>query len=195
VKIRSTDLGAAAQAKLLQRSRERGEDNQLLLLRYANERLLYRLAQAPHAEAFVLKGAALFTIWTGEPHRATRDIDLLGYGDPSAARIRDVFRQVILSEVQDGVTYDATTLDVAPIRGGQEYGGIRVGVVANVGTARVKLLVDIGFGDAITPDALTARYPTLLDDPAPVLRAYPRETVVAEKLEAMVNHWLGKTVG
>jgi predicted nucleotidyltransferase component of viral defense system len=182
------DIGASVRARLLRLARERGEDFQLLLTRYANERLLYRLASSEHGSRFVLKGAALFTLWTGEPHRATRDVDLLGFGDPSEDHIRSVFADVLAVEVgDDGVRFDASTLEVGPIREEQEYGGVRVLLAAKVTSAKVRLQIDIGFGDAITPEAVSVDFPTLLDFPAPKLRAYPRETVVAEKLEAMVK--------
>lgn len=180
--------GASVRARLLRLARERGEDFQLLLTRYANERLLFRLASSQHAERFVLKGASLFTLWTGKPHRATRDLDLLGFGDPAEAHIREVFAEVLALDVaDDGVCFELDTLAVGLIREEQEYGGVRVELVARVTTARVRLQVDVGFGDAITPEASMVDFPALLDFPAPRLRAYPRETVVAEKLEAMVQ--------
>jgi predicted nucleotidyltransferase component of viral defense system len=182
------DVGASVRARLLQLARERGDDFQLILTRFANERLLYRLTQSPHASRFVLKGAALFSAWTGEPHRATRDVDFLGFGDPSEDHIRSIFTDVLALEVDDdGVHFDVGTLHVGPIREEQEYGGVRVVVVARVTTAKIRLQIDIGFGDAITPEAVNVDYPVLLDFPMPKLRAYPRETVVAEKLEAMVK--------
>jgi predicted nucleotidyltransferase component of viral defense system len=182
------DFGASVRARLLRLARERGEDFQLLLTRYANERLLYRLAMSPHGSRFVLKGAALFTLWTGKPHRATRDVDLLGFGDPSEAHVRSVFSEVLALDVgEDGVVFDASSLDVGPIREDQEYGGVRVTVAARVTSAQVRLQVDVGFGDAITPEASIVDFPALLDFPSPRLHAYPRETVVAEKVEAMVK--------
>ena len=182
------DVGASVRARLLRLARERGEDFQLVLTRYANERLLYRLASSEHGARFVLKGAALFTIWTGEPHRATRDVDLLGFGDSSEDHIRSVFADVIRLEVDDdGVRFDGNTLNVEPIREEQAYGGVRVVVFAHVSSAKVRLQIDVGFGDAITPEVVTVDFPVLLDFPAPKVRAYPRETVVAEKLEAMVK--------
>jgi hypothetical protein len=136
----------------------------------------------------VLKGAALFTLWMGAPHRATRDVDLLGFGDPSEEHIGSVFNDVLTVEVDDdGVQFDATTLEVGPIREEQEYGGVRIVLVARMTSAKVRLQIDVGFGDAITPEAVTVDFPALLDFPAPKLLAYPRETVVAEKLEAMVK--------
>ena len=183
-----TDIGASVRDRLLMLARDRGEDFQLVLLRYANERLLYRLATSKHGSRFVLKGAALFTLWTGKPHRATRDLDLLGFGEATEPHVLTVFKEVLATPVEDdGIRFDASTLEVGPIRERQEYGGIRVQLVARIASAQVGLQVDIGFGDAITPRAVDIEFPALLDFPAPRLRAYPRETVVAEKLEAIVQ--------
>lgn len=182
------DAGASVRARLLALSRARGDDFQLVLTRYSNERLLFRLASSRHASSFVLKGAALFTLWTGKPHRATRDLDLLGFGDPSVDHLREVFSEVLsLGVVDDGVRFDLDSLSVGPIREEQEYGGVRVELIARIVTARVRLQVDVGFGDAVTPNAGLVEFPPLLDFPAPRLRAYTRETVVAEKVEAMVQ--------
>lgn len=183
------DVGASIRARLLQVAKKQGEDFQRVLTCYANERLLYRLAQSSHATSFVLKGAALFVLWTDKPHRATRDIDLLGFGDPSSDRIRAVMTDLISLEVDDddGLTFDQSTLEVEPIREDQEYGGIRAVVIAVLAGARARLQLDVGFGDAVTPGVLEVVFPTLLDLPAPRLRAYSRETVVAEKLEAIVQ--------
>lgn len=187
-KVPLKDLGASVRARLLRLARERGEDYQLLLMRHANERLLFRLAASTHASRFVLKGAALFTLWTGKPHRATRDLDLLGFGDLGHAEVRKVFAEILSLEVQDdGVRFDLSSLTVGPIREEQEYGGVRVEVIARITTAQVRLQVDVGIGDVITPEAGIVDFPSLLDFPAPRLRAYPRETVVAEKLEAAVQ--------
>ncbi|MBS2014026.1 MAG: nucleotidyl transferase AbiEii/AbiGii toxin family protein [Deltaproteobacteria bacterium] len=183
-----TNIGASVRAKLLRLSKERKEDHQLLLVRYANERLLHRLASSPHAGSFVLKGAALFTIWTGRAHRATRDIDFLGFGEPAVERLRAVFEDVLRLDVDDdGVRFDLASLEVGPIREDQEYGGVRIALRAEISGAQVRLQVDVGFGDAITPAPEVVEFPALLDFAAPKLRAYPRPTVVAEKLEAMVK--------
>ncbi|MDX2053608.1 MAG: nucleotidyl transferase AbiEii/AbiGii toxin family protein [Polyangiaceae bacterium] len=182
------DVGASVRARLLHLARTEGEDFQLVLTRYANERLLFRLATSKHGERFVLKGAALFTLWTGKPHRATRDLDLLGFGDPGESRVRSIFAEVLALDVpDDGVRFDLETLAVGLIREEQQYGGVRVEVVARVTTAQVRLQVDVGFGDVITPEASVVEFPPLLNFPPPLLRAYPRETVVAEKLDAMVQ--------
>jgi hypothetical protein len=144
-------------------------------------------ASSEHAGEFVLKGAMLFLVWTGEPYRPTLDLDLLGFGEDSAERVAGIFRRLCGLEVEpDGLVFDADSVRAEPIRGDQEYQGQRVTLLAYLGKARIPLQVDIGFGEVVTPQAEQTAYPTLLDFPAPRLRAYPRETVVAEKLQAMV---------
>ena len=187
---------AFVRQRLLNRSREAGEDYNLLLTRYANEWLLYRLSVSPHAGQFVLKGALLFAAWTGTPHRPTRDLDLLGRGDPSPGALAGVFRELCDLPVDrdDGLRLVAGSVVAREIGEGREYGGVRVTLLGLLGNARVPLQVDVGFGDAITPGPVTLTYPTLLaDSPPPVLAAYPPETVVAEKLQAMVDLGLANT--
>ncbi|MCL2777964.1 MAG: nucleotidyl transferase AbiEii/AbiGii toxin family protein [Polyangiaceae bacterium] len=141
-----------------------------------------------HEPAFVLKGAILFTIWSGHPHRATKDIDLLGRGAPDLRRLEQIAREVCIVDVNDdGVTFDPNTVETTRIKEDADYEGVRVTFAATIGTAVVPLQVDIGFGDAVTPGLQVVDFPTLLPAPAPRLRIYPRETVIAEKLEAMVH--------
>ncbi len=182
------NVAASVRARLLHRAQERREDFQLVLTRYANERLLHRLSVSPHASQFILKGAALFTVWTGRAHRATRDLDFLGFGDSTLARFGRVFDEILRLVVpDDGVSFDVDSLAVGPIREEQAYGGVRAVFFARIAGARVRMQVDVGFGEAITPGAEVVEFPALLDFPPPKLRAYPRETVVAEKVEAMVK--------
>ena len=181
------DLVASVRQRLMNLTRERAEEFQFVLTRYGLERLLYRLTRSLHAEQFVLKGAALFQLWTGQLHRSTRDLDLLGMGVPSTDRLRDIFREICTVDVdEDGVTFLVNDIHAEPIRANNDEQGIRVRIQARLGTARIPLQIDIGFGDAITPKSQVVTYPTLLDFPAPLLHAYPRETVVAEKFQAMV---------
>jgi predicted nucleotidyltransferase component of viral defense system len=182
-----SNLAASVRQRLMNVARQQGEDFQLVLTRYLIERLLYRLAQSPHAERFLLKGAMLFTLWTGRTHRPTRDLDLLGRGDAGPEALGEVFRDLCSLEVEpDGAEFAADTLEVEAIREDQEYQGQRVHVEGRLGNARVRLQVDVGVGDTVTPGPQHVRYPTLLEMPAPELKAYPKETVVAEKLQAMV---------
>ena len=159
----------------------------LVLTAYATERLLFRIGQSDCAEQFVLKGARLFALWSGQQHRPTRDLDLLGFGDPAPASLRHVFHMLCRIACEDGLTFDENSVSVEDIRAEQEYGGQRVKLIARLDKARIPLQVDIGFGDAVTPPAELLDYTSLLKDmPAPRVRAYPRETVIAEKLHAMV---------
>ena len=130
----------------------------------------------------------LFTVWTGALHRPTRDLDLLGFGEPSEERLVGVFRNICDQAVDDdGMIFGANSVTAAPIRDEHAYAGIRLHFAAQLGNARINLQVDVGFGDVVTPEARTETYPTLLDQPAPQLRVYSRESVIAEKLEAMVS--------
>ena len=185
-------MAASVRSRLTTLAHAQGEETEYMLTRYALERLLYRLGQSPHAGAFILKGAFLFTLWEGHPHRATRDLDLLGFGPNDVERIEQVFRELcMLPAEDDGLTFLPDTVHARPIREQQEYGGIRVLLQATLGAARLRVQADVGFGDVVTPSAQEADLPTLLDLPAPRLRVYPRETVVAEKVEAIVR--LGMT--
>lgn len=185
---RHTPAAHSARQRLLEQCRATGEDYSLLLTRFGIERLLYRLSRSEHVEQFILKGAMLFAAWTGRVHRPTRDLDLLGFGDPSAERLVLIFRRLCHTTVEeDGLWFDAETAMCEPIRDDQEYGGLRVKLLGFLGKARINLRIDVGFGDAVTPNAKRMKFPTLLDHPAPLVRAYPLETVVAEKFQAMVS--------
>lgn len=184
-----TNRGHSVFQRLLNRARESGDDFNLLLTRYGVERFMYRLGISPFRESFVLKGASLFLVWRGQNYRVTRDVDLLGYGDPDPERLLGVFRAVceIGCHEDDGIDYDLDSLKVEEIREGQEYDGVRVTLTCLLHQARIPLQIDIGFGDAVSPAPELIEYPTLFGGPPPVLKAYPRYTLVAEKLEAMVK--------
>jgi hypothetical protein len=182
------NIGASVRARLLDRARAGRLDFQILLTRYALERLLYRLSVSRHRDRFILKGAMLFATWIPDPFRSTRDLDLLGQGDSGTDSIADTFRAICVEPVAaDGVLFDATALQATPIREEMLYGGIRVRTTATIDGARIPIQVDIGFGDVVTPAPVEIDYPTLLGNPAPHLRAYPVETVVAEKFEALTT--------
>ena len=187
-KPKPSNVAHSVRARLLTLSKERREEFQFVLTRYALERLLYRLSRSTHREGFVLKGAMMFAVWSGHPHRATKDLDLLGSGSPDLDRLAAVFREVVVVGVEDdGLVFDATSVVAVRIKEDADYEGVRVTLDAKLGTAKVGVQIDIGFGDAVTPSAVEVAYPSLLDLPRPSLRAYPRETVVAEKLQAMVH--------
>ncbi|HEY0686298.1 MAG TPA: nucleotidyl transferase AbiEii/AbiGii toxin family protein [Steroidobacter sp.] len=167
-------------------ARERGQVFDLLLTRYALERLLYRLSISQHRNRFVLKGAMLVTTWFDDPHRPTRDLDLLGFGEASSESMLVVWKDICSIQVEDGVTFDGAALRASPIREDLEYGGVRLRTTATLARARIHVTVDIGFGDSVEPGPEEIDLPVLLDLPAPQLRAYARETVIAEKFHAMV---------
>ena len=180
------NIGASVRARLQNLSRATGQSFDLILTRYALERLLYRLSTSAYAERFVLKGAMLLTSWFEDPHRATRDLDLLGFGDPSQDAMLAAFREILAVVVDDGVEFDLHALRVNQIREELEYGGLRLRTTASISGARIAVIVDVGFGDALEPGVEVIDYPSLLDFPRPRLRAYARETVIAEKFQAMV---------
>ena len=180
------NMGASVRARLLAIAKERKQTFDLILTRYAIERLLYRLGNSRFRDRFVLKGAMLMTTWFDVPFRPTRDLDLLGYVDPEAEGIVAIFAEVCAIEGNDGVVFDGKGLTVDRIREELEYGGLRLRTDADIGGATVRVSIDIGFGDATEPGLEEIDYPVLLDSPAPHLRAYVRETVIAEKFQAMV---------
>ncbi len=182
------NVPASVHQRLLNLARNQGVDFNLVLQRYAMERFLYRLSVSNQVDRFTLKGAALFRIWTEQELRPTRDIDLLASGPEDHATLRTSFHAVCAVPCpQDGVVFDPATTRMHDIRNEQSYGGVRVRMEGSLGQARLHLQVDIGFGDVITPEREERDYPTLLDLPAPRLWTYPRETLVAEKLDAMVR--------
>ncbi|MBI2212140.1 MAG: nucleotidyl transferase AbiEii/AbiGii toxin family protein [Acidobacteria bacterium] len=182
-----TPLEHSIQARLARVAKELRVDPNLILSRYAAERLLYRLARSRHAERFVLKGAMLLVVWLGDVARPTRDVDLLGIGDMSDEAIAATFAEIAALEVEpDGVTFDPASIGVARIREEDAYGGRRVTLRGLLGRARLHVQIDIGIGDVVYPEPEAIDYPSLLDLPRPRLNAYRPETSIAEKLHAMV---------
>jgi predicted nucleotidyltransferase component of viral defense system len=181
------NLAASVRQRLLNLARERGEDFNFLLTAYGLERLMYRLGQSSHRRDFVLKGAMLFRAWAGATYRPTHDLDLLGRGEAGIPRLERLFEEIWQAPAPaDGLELEPGSVRGEEIRETQEYGGIRIRMTARLASARIALQVDVGFGDAVTPAAAEITFPALLDAPSPVLYAYPPETVIAEKLHAMV---------
>jgi len=181
------DVAKSVHQRLLNVRDQTGEQFNHLLMRFGMERLLYRLQAAGHGDRFVLKGAMLFALWHNVPGRPTRDIDLLGFGDPTHDRLRTIFGEACNATViDDGLRFEAKSIQTDDIRDDQEYHGIRVRLSGFLGRARLAIQIDVGFGDALTPEPDDVEYPVILDFPAPRLRAYHPATVVAEKLNATV---------
>lgn len=182
----SKDLAASVRARLLSKAKTEQSDFNGVLVRYALERLLYRLSRSAHADRFLLKGAMLFTLWYDMPHRPTRDVDLLGFGPSDLASVTQTFKEIAAVVAKDGMHFAHESVIAEEIRKEAGYAGVRVLISAELAGARVKAQVDIGFGDAVTPGPVQAVYPVMLDDfPAPTLQAYPVYTVIAEKLHAI----------
>ncbi|MDN4016120.1 nucleotidyl transferase AbiEii/AbiGii toxin family protein [Zwartia panacis] len=185
---------ASVRARLLSKAREKSVDYQLVLTRYALERLLYRLSISSQKEYFLLKGALLFDLWYDVPLRPTHDIDLLGFGIAEIPHLIDIFEELCNLELDDGIFYDLKSIKVEEIRKEANYSGIRVTLLGLIDGAKCPIQVDIGYGDAVTPAPESVLYPVMLDDmPAPCLRVYPRYTVIAEKLEAIITLGMANT--
>ena len=180
---------ASIRARLLNISREQNVDFNRILTSYGLERLLYRLSTSGYKDEFVLKGAMLFSCWSGDVYRATKDVDFLKSGEASIAYLTQVFTELCgqTTDPDDGLIFDAASVQAREIREEDNYGGIRITLKATLAKARIAIQADIGIGDVITPGAETIEFPVLLDMPAPSLKAYPVETVIAEKFEAMVS--------
>jgi len=182
------NISASVEQRLKNITLKSGEDHQYLLMRYCLERFMYRLSRSAYAEQFVVKGAMLLKLWTGEQYRPTKDLDLLATPEKSLEELSQVFHDVSRLTVEDdGLVFLSETIQAQQIREDNVYGGMRVTLQARLGKVRIPLQIDIGFGDAVTPAARSEEFPTLLDFPAPVLLTYPRETSIAEKFEAIVN--------
>lgn len=169
------NLSASVRQRLLNLATERKEDFGLVLSRYGLERFLYRLSASPHQDLFVLKGALLLQVLTGESYRPTRDLDLLGKGTPNLS-YQKIFAEVCSQDVEDdGLSFLSQTIRVERIRDEEAYEGVRVLLEARLGNARIPLQIDVGFGDVVVPASEHLEFPTLLKFPAPRLNAYPKE--------------------
>ena len=184
--VKNTAVSVRERLKNLARKRQRPFNE--LLQYYAMERLLYRLSRSEYANDFVLKGALMMVVWEAPAARPTKDIDLLAYSDNSPASLRQIFREICATEVvDDGIIFDGDNIETTRIKEDADYEGVRLIIRGKLGTARLNVQVDAGFGDIVSPAPDDLSFPSMLDFPSPILRGYPRETVIAEKLNAMVE--------
>lgn len=181
------NVAASVRARLANLARERRVEFQLVLSEFAIERLLYRLGISGHVEGFALKGAMLFKLWSEDRRRATWDLDLLGRSEGDVAGVVAAIGEVCSIPDDDGIVFDLDSIRGEEIRAADEYAGVRVRIEARLAEARIPMQVDVGFGDAVTPALVRRDFPTLLDHTPPNILVYPREAVVAEKLEAMIS--------
>ncbi len=186
VKSGTGNIAASAKARLLNLARSTSQDYNAILVRFALERLLYRLSLSEHANHFVLKGGMLVTAWIDDQNRVTRDLDFLGYGDDDPEAMVATFKGIMKIAADDGLIFDSDNLSASAIREEMEYGGVRLRTNAYLESTRIPVIIDIGFGDAMSDGAQRTDYPTLLDHPPPNVRIYPPASVIAEKFHAMV---------
>lgn len=180
------NLAKSVKDRLLNLARAEGKVFDVVLVRFALERLLYRLSLSAHRNRFVLKGGMLVTVWLDDDNRVTRDADFLGHGDADADQLVADFREIMSVAVHDGLVFDIDNLSATAIREEMEYGGTRLKTFAYLEKTRIPITIDIGFGDAMADPTRQLDYPTLLDLPAPNIRTYPPATVIAEKFQAIV---------
>ena len=184
----SKNVAASVHQRLLNQARDSGRPFDELLQYYAMERFLYRLSQSSYRDSFVLKGALLFRIWADPDSRATRDMDFLAFVGNSLENLVEVIQSMASLEVpDDGLVFDPESVTAERIKENADYEGVRIRFRTFLGQARVTMQIDVGFGDVVHPGVVEIEYPTLLDFPPPSLRSYPPETVIAEKVEAMLH--------
>lgn len=184
----SKNLHASIHQRLLNTAKQSGRPFNDLVMYYAMERFLYRLSVSAHADQIVLKGGLMLQVWGAKATRVTKDIDLLGKLSNNPENIRSVVAGICSVEVDDdALTYDPQTVNTTRIAEDVDYEGVRANFTGMFGKMQLKMQIDFGFSDTITPSPEKIVYPTVLDHPAAELMAYNRETVIAEKLEAMVK--------
>lgn len=161
------NIAKSIKDRLLNIARKEGRAFDVLLVRFALERLLYRLSISAHRDRFVLKGGMLVTVWVADDNRVTRDADFLGHGDADPDHLIADFGEIMAIESDDGLAFDIDALAATVIREEMEYGGVRLKTVAYLERTRIPVTIDIGFGDAMADATQRLDYPTLLDLPAP----------------------------
>jgi len=181
-----TNVAASVRQRLLNIARAQGQLFDVVLVRFALERLLWRLSVSGHRDRFILKGGLLVTMWVEDEKRVTRDADFLGRGVAGEDSLKAAFTEIMAIPGDDGILFDTGSLTVTAIREDMEYGGTRLRTTAYLERTRIPVTLDIAFGDALADAPQDLTYPTLLDMDAPEIRAYPPATVLAEKFQAMV---------
>jgi len=181
------NVAASVRQRLLNHARAEGRPFNEVLQYFALERYLYRLGRSPYRHLFVLKGALMFTVWQSPFPRPTRDIDLLGRLDNTIEHVVSTIQAICQeSAPEDGLRFAAESLVGERIVEAANYAGVRVRFAAYLGTARIPMQIDVGFGDPLVPGPSPVRLPTILDFPPPELQGYSRESAIAEKLQIMV---------
>jgi hypothetical protein len=184
----ASNLSASIHQKLLNKATAEQRPFNELLQYYTIERFLYRLGSSPYSQRFVLKGALVFLAWQAPLTRPTRDIDFLGFTENSVENLVQIVREICdLAVEPDGLSFDPKSMEGEIIKEDADYQGIRVKFLGYLGNARINMRLDVGFADIVTPAPNEMEIPTILDGlNKPCIRAYPPETVIAEKFQAMV---------
>lgn len=183
---RSKDIAASVRQRLLNLAREERQVFDVVLVAFGLERLVYRLSISDYRDRFVLKGGLLVTMWTADTGRFTRDIDFLAFGSDEEVELKTAFSKILAIDGGDGLVFDTASLTAVTIREDQVYGGMRLRTDAHLGSTRIPITVDLGFGDALGDPKFEIEYGSLLDFPAASIRAYSPSTVIAEKFQAVV---------
>lgn len=183
------NMGASIRQRLKNRARELKQPFDQVLRHYSIERFLYRLSESEYVDRFILKGAQMLVVWGGERIRPTKDIDLMGFTENSLENLESIVRDLCRRNLQevDGVLLDPDSVSSERIKEDAEYEGVRISFDGKLDTAVIHIQIDVGFNDALTPGPEEVSYPSMLDLPEPKLRGYNKETLIAEKYEAMVK--------
>lgn len=179
------DIAASVRARLLNIAKGAGRNFDALLLQYFQERFLYRLSISPYKKQFILKGALVFLTDSISRVRPTKDIDLAGRFNTT--NLKKIVCDIVAIPCEDGVQFNIDQMAIEDIAVENEYQGFRVKVPVQLGVARKKLQIDIGIGDVVYPKPVIREFPGLLDLPAPKILIYPKETIIAEKFEAIIR--------
>lgn len=189
-----TNVSASIRQRLFNLAQATHRPFQEVLQYYAMERFIDRFSRSPYKDRLVLKGALMFYVWNLSESRATRDIDFLGIMSNNAEQIRGVVADICqYSDGTDGVIFFADSVHCEAIQERNDYSGMRAIFGAEIDGAKVKLQLDIGFGDIVHPAPVEFQYPTLLEMPSPTIKGYTPETLIAEKLHAMLRFGVGNS--
>lgn len=181
------NLKESVRQRLLNKAHATNRPYNEILQYYAIERFLYRISRSGYSDKFILKGALMFQAWGASIYRTTRDIDFLGFTTNNLEAVVRIFQKICTLEVEpDGLAFDRATVQSERIKEDADYEGVRVNLTGYLGKAKISLQIDIGFADVVSPAPVMLQYPTILQMPTPQLRGYPPESVMAEKLQALV---------
>ena len=183
------NYAASIRAKLKNQLKTTKESLSFIELQYVQERFLYRLSQSSYKDQFILKGGILFYVWADMKYRPTKDLDFMFYGNLDRKELLEKVIDICrLYFPQDGIDFQWDTFSYENIREGHEYDGVRISFIAKIGTSIINMKLDICTGDKITPEPHEYFYPKLLsENDAAKLKMYPKETVIAEKVHAMIS--------